>query len=447
MPPSIPRIDQIRVDGSILAVTLALSLAVALLASVVPALAASGRSLPMLSAGPRFCRVRPEHRAPRAGRRAVRPDADAAQVRRSMIRSYWTVRTMDTGFRTADVLTMRLDVSGPRYKRAGARRRVLRRDGQARRACRRDGCRGHQPASTGRRQEQHGDDRGPRPGPRRGPLVENRVITPGYFDTMGIRLVSGRALTNPMAPPTTCGRRHQPDDGPARLARASNPWASGFVSAMSPVDDRRRRCDRHAAVGHRVPRKAGGVRNRRAPFQSELSNFVMQAATDPTSLVGAVAARDRRIDSGQPVADMRTMGDVVDTAIAERRFGAMLVGLFASTALMLVLAAIYALMAFSVAQRTPEIGVRMAFGATPVAVLRLVMRSALSVTGAGAAAGLVGAVLSAKAMRAVVYGFSPDDPLMLMLGAVGLVAIGLAGALVPALRATRVDPITALRAE
>jgi ABC-type antimicrobial peptide transport system permease subunit len=163
--------------------------------------------------------------------------------------------------------------------------------------------------------------------------------------------------------------------------------------------------------------------------------------------VRAVRREIAGIDSNQPVADVRTMADVVDTSIAERRFGTMLVGLFALTALALVVAAIYALMSFFVARRTPEIGVRMAFGATRGAVLRLILSTALTLIALGTAIGLAGIMATTRLARGLVYGISPSDPGTVAGATVFLVVIALAGSLVPAWRASRVDPVEALRAE
>jgi ABC-type antimicrobial peptide transport system permease subunit len=184
-----------------------------------------------------------------------------------------------------------------------------------------------------------------------------------------------------------------------------------------------------------------------SPFQSELRFLVVRTAAEPASLVGAVRREIAVIDSTQPVAEIRTMADVADTAIAERRFGTMLVGLFAFTALALVAVAIYALMSFFVARRTPEIGVRMAFGATRGSVLRLILSTALMLIGIGTAIGLAGVLATAKLVRGLVYGISPSDPGMVAGGMVFLLVIALAGSLVPAWRASRVDPAEALRAE
>lgn len=173
----------------------------------------------------------------------------------------------------------------------------------------------------------------------------------------------------------------------------------------------------------------------------------MRASTDPSSLVAAIRSEIAGIDSGVSVADVRTMADVVDMAVGERRFGAVLIGMFGVTALFLVAAAVYALMSFFVARRAPEFGLRMALGATPGGVVRLVLSNVLTLAAAGAVIGLAGVTLSSNAARAIVYGFSPNDPAMMVAGVAGLFAVSLAGAFVPALRATRVDPARALRSE
>lgn len=141
------------------------------------------------------------------------------------------------------------------------------------------------------------------------------------------------------------------------------------------------------------------------------------------------------------------MADVVDTAVAERRFGTMLVGLFAVTTLVLVLASTCALMSFFVSQRAPEIGVRLTFGATRRNVLWLTLSKALTLTGIGAATGLAGVLVTAPLARALVYGISPSDPATVAAGTLFVILIGLVGALVPAWRATTVDPVRTLRAE
>lgn len=450
MPPTIPRIDEIQVDASILAVTAGLSMLMATLAAVVPAVSASRRSL---ADGLRRGRGAAASRTG-VGRRVLVIGQFAltlvlAHGAALALRSYWSVSTMDTGFSRDNVLTLALDASGPRYddpeKVAAFFDEVATPVGvlpgvTATAAINR------LPLEGGSNSTATIDGRDAGLGP--GPDVENRVITRDYFDAMGIRVISGRAFDATDSNPNSL-----------RVAVINQAMARVFWPGRPALGGRFRFEEGPwlTVVGIVADTRQWGIERPPRPEAYELATstvegirprlLVVRAASDPLALVGEIRRRIASIDQGVSVADVRTMADVVGQATAERRFGALLIGLFALTALLMVSAAIYTLMSSVVARRTPEIGVRMAFGATRGAVLRLVMRSALVVAGAGAAAGFVGVVLSARAMRAVVYGFSPDDPLMMVLGAAGLVAIGLAGAVVPAFRATRVDPITALRAE
>ncbi len=451
VPPSIPRIDEIRVDGSVLAITLTLSLVVALLASVVPALTASRRAL---------AEALRQSRGPAASRRGTgRRVLVVAQFALTlvlahgaalMLRSYWTLRSMDMGFRTENVLTMRLVLSGSRYEElehAGAFfdetvRRVESLPGVTRAA-----AINRLPLEGGTNSTATIEGRDP--GLGRGPLVETRTITPGYFDAMGIRLISGRTFTDldgasgslpVVVVNQAMARQCWPDENPIgkrfRFGE-ENPW----MTIVGVVADTREWGIEEPAIP-----EAYAI-NGASPFRQRLSFLVIRTATDPMSLVGAVRREIARIDQDQPVTDIRTMAGVVDTAVAVRRFGTMLVSLFAFTALMLVVAAIYALMSSFVAQRTPEIGVRMALGGTRGGVFRLILSNALMLTGIGATIGLVGVVATAGLARGLVYGISPSDPVTVAGGAALLVVIALAGSLVPAWRAIRVDPVQALRAE
>jgi putative ABC transport system permease protein len=367
-----------------------------------------------------------------------------------MVRSYWTLRTMETGFSTEDVLTIRLDVSGPRYsqpERVGALFDELVRRVQSLPGVLQAAAINRLPLEGGRNDTLTIEGRDPRLG--RGPLTETRVITPGYFEAMGIRLISGRMLTeldgSPDSSPTavinqTMARRCWPDENPiGKRFRydEGHPW----LTVVGVVADTRQRGIEWPA------RPEAYMIHGASPFQSGLRFLVVRAATDPMSLVASVRRELAGVDSDQPVTDIRTMDEVVDASIAERQFGTLLVGIFAFTALLLVVAAVYALMSFFVGQRTPEIGVRMAFGATRGSVLRLILSTALILTGFGAAIGLAGIAATTRLVRGLVYGISPGDPVTVAGGAVMLFVIALAGALVPAWRASRVDPAETLRSE
>ena len=450
MPPTIPRVEEIAVDGAVLAITAGLSLLVAAAAAIAPALTASRR---VLAAGLRQGRESAGLRGG-AGRRVLLVAQFAvtlmlAHAAALTLRSYWTVRTMDTGFETDNVLTMALDASGPRYEEPQAVAAFFEEAVERVEALPGVAC----AAAINRLPLEGGSNstatvEGRDPNLDRGPDVENRVITARYFDAMGIRLVAGRPFG--------------PSDGAANslpAALINETMARTFWPGGRAIG-RRFRFDEGSwltVVGLVADTRQWGIERRPRPEAYEIRQstvsgirprfLVVRTATNPVGLVAAIRAEVARIDPGVSVADVRTMADVVDEAIAERRFGTLLVGLFAVTALLLVAAAVYSLVSFFVARRTPEFGVRMAFGATPGTVLRLVLSDTLALAGAGAGLGLVGALLSGKLARVVVYGFSPNDPWMFAAGTAGLAVVALCGALLPALRATRIDPVQALRSE
>ncbi|HEY8469909.1 MAG TPA: FtsX-like permease family protein, partial [Longimicrobiales bacterium] len=155
----------------------------------------------------------------------------------------------------------------------------------------------------------------------------------------------------------------------------------------------------------------------------------------------------RAVDSSQAVYNVRTMEQVIAHAIAPRRATTTLITGFGVLALLLAGIGVYAVVAFSVAQRTREIGIRMAMGARGNDVLRLVLREGAALAVAGAAAGLLGAWMLARVLAGMVYGVSPRDPVAFALAPAVLVSIALLASLLPARRATRVDPVEAIRVE
>ena len=182
-------------------------------------------------------------------------------------------------------------------------------------------------------------------------------------------------------------------------------------------------------------------------FAYPFMTVAVRAAGDPTALVSAVTARVHELDANVPVADVRTMDEVRDISVAQRRMTMMLLGLFAGMALLLAAVGIYGVISYTVTQRTQEIGIRMALGAPRVAVLSMVVRQALLLAAAGVLIGGVGALLLTRLMNNLLYEVRPTDPATFLAVAVLLAVVAASAAAVPGLRATRVDPVVALRAE
>jgi putative ABC transport system permease protein len=173
--------------------------------------------------------------------------------------------------------------------------------------------------------------------------------------------------------------------------------------------------------------------------------FVVRTQGDPLALAESVRRVIHGIDAAQPVAEMRTMEAVVRETFARQRFGAMLLGGFALASLLLAAVGIYGVMAYSVTERTREIGVRVALGAEPGRILALVLGAGVRVVLVGAAVGTGGALLLTGLLKGLLFGVKPNDASTFAASAVLLMAVALVAAYLPARRASRLDPTVALR--
>jgi putative ABC transport system permease protein len=284
------------------------------------------------------------------------------------------------------------------------------------------------------------------------PTGEFAAVTPDYFRVMGTRLVRGRFLNdgdNEQAVPAVVvdenmarrfwpgqdpvGRRIQPEPR-GRLLRNS-----GWLTIVGVVGDI----------------KTGALDAPSSPhvylsiFQhSDYSiGLVVRAGPDPAVLGEALRREIRAEDPNLPVFGVRTMESLVAEALAERRFSALLAGVFAAAALFLAGGGVYGTIAYSVKQRTREIGIRLALGAGRRDVVKWILGEGMVLALAGAAAGLVGTVGLAGLLSGLLYDVRPTDPLTYAAAFVTLVGVALLACYVPADRATRVDPVSALRAE
>ena len=176
-------------------------------------------------------------------------------------------------------------------------------------------------------------------------------------------------------------------------------------------------------------------------------HVAIAADVPPTSLAAAVREQLRAVDPDLPLSNVRTMEQVAARSVAQRRGGMLMLAVFGGLALVLAAAGIYGVMAHLVAMRTSEIGIRMTLGATTSGVMALVLREGLVQAAAGLTIGIAGAVIVMRSFRAVLYQVTPADPLTIAAVAVLLAATAIAACFVPARRAMRVDPVTALRAE
>lgn len=175
--------------------------------------------------------------------------------------------------------------------------------------------------------------------------------------------------------------------------------------------------------------------------------LVVKSAGDPRALANPIRQAVKSLDPNLPVSAVRPMSDVVESTMAPWSFTGLLLSVFATLAVVLAAVGIYGLLSYLVSQRTREIGIRMAIGASQRDVLLLVVRRGLLLTGAGVAAGLVLALGVARLMRALLYGVGPADLLTFAAVPAILLAVALVASYIPAARATRVNPLLAVRSD
>jgi predicted permease len=284
-----------------------------------------------------------------------------------------------------------------------------------------------------------------------------QVVSHGAFKAMGSRLVRGRWFTEadttasvPVAVVNeTMARTYWTDPaavigGRIRLGSATNrPWAT----VVGIVAD-----ERHSGVTADVNEKFFIPHNQWPVATSGgdpiRSVFVVARTTgEPLSVAGAIRGEIRQMDASLPVASVRSMNEVVATALATPRLTGFLLGAFAAIALALAAVGIYGVLAYLVSQRTQEIGIRLAMGADLSQVLGMVLRQGLSLASVGIVVGLIGAFALTRLMQSLLYGVRPNDPITFIAVALALLLIALLASFLPARRATRVSPIVAVRAQ
>ena len=177
------------------------------------------------------------------------------------------------------------------------------------------------------------------------------------------------------------------------------------------------------------------------------TTLVLRTAAAPGLLAGPLREELARIDAELPLYGVRTLQEIVDESVAQPRFNGLLLGLFASVALLLATIGVYGVISYSVTRRLRDIGVRLALGAGRGQVLGQVLRQGLRLMMAGIACGLIIAFFASRVLASMVYDVSPTDPAILASVALLLIVVGTAACLLPALRATRVDPVIVLREE
>ena len=279
------------------------------------------------------------------------------------------------------------------------------------------------------------------------PMIDHyQTVTPEYFSTIGIPVIGGRALTatdragSPdVAVVSESFAKHFWPKGDAIGKRIGYPWPSEWITIVGVVRDAKL----DSLTG--TSQEAFYRPLQQAPT-SALS-LVARTSSDVQAFGSALRAAVAQVDRATPVSDLMTMTTVVERSAARQRFTMLLLTLFAGIALLLGIIGIYGVMSYAVAQRTREIGVRMALGASPGDARRMVLREGLTLAVGGIALGLLAAAASTRALSGLLYGVTATDPVTFAVVPVLLVGVALLASYLPARRATRVDPTTALRSD
>jgi putative ABC transport system permease protein len=283
----------------------------------------------------------------------------------------------------------------------------------------------------------------------RTPETDYRAATPGYFKAMGIELISGRYFQdsdNDQSAPVTIvdeslAKTYWPNEDAVgkrlRLGgmKSTRPWMT-VVGVVRHV--RYRTLEEHSRV---------------ELYWSEAQNpdpsmsLVIRTTSDPLTLAPAMQKVVQSVDPEQPVFRVRTMEGLLESSMARRRLSMLLLSIFAGAALILAAIGIYGIMSYWVSQRSHEMGIRMALGASRLDVLRLVLRQSLMMTGFGVGLGLVGSLLLTRFMTSLLFNVKPADAVTFLSVVVMLASVAILASFIPARRATRVEPMTALRYE
>jgi putative ABC transport system permease protein len=456
-PDTIPRLAEVTLDRRVAVFTALVSFATGLIFGIVPALRASGPALSeALKDGGRSAESAMHGRA---GRLLVVSEVALSLVLLAgaglLVHSFARVQNVEPGFDARGLLTLRLALPESRYTTFEKGDRFFDALFAALRARPEVGAVGAVNAlpfsGVGGSRTFHIEGREPKR-PEDQPEEQLRIVTDGYFQTMRIPLLKGRefsdrdrlgggrvALVN-----EALARKHWPDGSAigrrVAFSRDEPQWYE-IVGVVANVKHRGLdAADRpELYVPYRQPLFANWTVR---PMQ-----IAVRTAGDPLMAAGTVRREIARLDPDQPISDVRTMDERIGRSLAGRRFNMILLAVFAALALALAGIGIYGIVAYAVTQRTHEIGVRLALGAQRRDVVAMIVAQGMAMTAAGALVGVVSALLLTRLMSSLLFGVSAADPITFTAVPLLLAAVAFIACYVPARRATRVDPLVALRTE
>lgn len=452
-PDALPRQSDIGLNPTVLAVALALVIVTPILFGLLPALQASRTDVrELLAAGGRQGSVAPARRTRTALVVAELALAMILLVGAALLmRSFARLSEVSPGFDPSGSLVASISLPDTAYPDDSSHERVIDQFLDRVRALPRVEAAGitQSVPLLGDYVASLDFEGRPAASPTERPTTNFYAITPGFFEAMKIPLIRGRVITD------------ADRQGTQRVVVINQTLADRDFAGEDPIGRRIRvsqgNDDWRTIIGIVGDTKQYGVMERTPaqvyePYRqhryfSSVSAIVRVKDGDPASLAPELRSIMRSIDPQLPLARVRSMQDVLSESVGPQRFSAVLIALFGGAALLLAAIGLYGVMAYLVGQRTQEFAIRIAHGATRTAILRLVLLNGAATVLIGTAIGIAGALLLRRLLAGLLFGISATDPLTYVTVATVLVGVALAASLVPALRATRVDPIVALRAE
>jgi predicted permease len=461
-PADIPRLNEVTISPGVLGFALLLSVLTGVIFGLAPALQAASPN--------QIANLREGSRGSGSSKRQMRVSSAlvASEIALSLIlligaglflRSFWQLLQVRPGFNPHQVVTAQIWLAYPndpnqnRYfttpKRAAFMREVLRRvsalPGVEEAAI---GGGGSLPLVRARNQVSFTIEGRPADSERT-PVAEFASVSPGHFHALEIPLLSGRDFTDSddnegqqvIIVDEAFARQYWPGDTPIGkrikpgLAQSTQPWLN-IIGVVGNVKS-------DSLESQEVPHIY--LSDFEAPSYSSV--IYARTARDPGTIGDAIRREVQAVDPDVPVYAVRSMDEVVARSMAERRFALEILGVFAVIALLLASIGIYGVMAYTFSQRTHEIGIRIALGAQRSHILRMALGEGMILVALGLAAGLFGALLLTQFLRSMLYAVKPTDPITFIAIAVLLTSVALLACFIPAQRATRVDPLVALREE
>ena len=450
---SVAKVNSVRIDQNVLAFTLALSLLTGLLFGLLPALRASRPDLSdTLKEGGRAISASLRRNQMRAALAAGEIAIAIVLLIGAglLIQSFVRLENVTPGFQPDRILSMRVSLSPARYERlpraAAGLEEMLRRIEQVPGVAS-AGSIQYPPLSGLASKTGFWLAALPKPKPSTEPVTTVSIVTPGYFSTMGIPLIKGRLFTE------------RDREGTPQVALISRALARQQFGDRDPIGQ-----GIFVQWGRETPYQivgvVGDVKHDALDKESEptvyfpnaqetqtVATLVMRTAENPMKLAPVIEQVIHSYDKDQPIADIQPLDAFLVKSVARPRFQSVLLTTFATLALLLAAIGIFGVMSYSVAQRSHEIGIRIALGAQREQVLRLVVGQGLVLALVGAAAGLAGAFALTRYLRTLLFNVSATDWLTFTLVPLVLCAVALAASYIPARRAMRVDPMIALRYE